>query len=162
MAHTTLIHATCIAVGGKGVLLLGKPGSGKSDLALRLIDEPGRGTGDEFLTAKHVADDQVRLTRDGEKVLAQAPETLSGLLEIRGIGIVQVPYLPVVPVELVVELMNEEAVERMPDETQTRHYLLGLGVPRVAIDPANPSAPARLRAALICCAGGEKRRQICC
>lgn len=162
MVNTTLIHATCIAIDGKGVLLLGKSGSGKSDLALRLIDEPGCGTGEKALHAQLVADDQVCLTQDGAQVLAQAPEALAGKLEMRGIGIVAAPYAGPVTVELVVELMDAEEIERMPDESQLQQNLLGIAMPRIMLDPNKPSSPARVRAALTSCTNWKKTGRICC
>jgi HPr kinase/phosphorylase len=144
----TLVHATCIAVGGKGILLLGDPGSGKSDLALRLIDSPGSATGDKILTAQLVADDQVRLARVEDHLEAQAPEALAGLLEIRGVGIVRVKHLDSIRVNLAVRLRSQAEIERMPDLAEQQHVLLGIRIPLVEIDPAAASAPARIRAAV--------------
>jgi serine kinase of HPr protein (carbohydrate metabolism regulator) len=151
-ADTLLLHATCIALDGSGVLLRGAPGSGKSDLALRLIDQPGRGTGTDDIAGRLVADDQVHLKRRGDRLFAAPPPALAGLLEIRGLGIVRIPHAEEVPVRLVVDLVPEGTIERHPDRPATAEFL-GLAVPATAVDPRTSSAPARVRAALACIAG---------
>jgi hypothetical protein len=93
-------------VGGCGILILGAPGSGKSDLALRLIDQPGRGTGPETMTARLVADDQVVITRRGARLFAAPPARLAGLIEVRGIGIVAADHAPEAEVTLAVRLAD--------------------------------------------------------
>ena len=80
---TSQVHGTCVAVAGVGVLLRGPPGSGKSDLALRLID---RG-------AELVADDRVTLRREDDGIVASAPASLAGLIEVRGVGVARVPAI---------------------------------------------------------------------
>ena len=80
------LHGTCVSVGGEGVLILGDPGSGKSGLALRLIDEPGYGISGVLLRSELVADDQVVVTRDQDRLMASSPTILRGKLEIRGLG----------------------------------------------------------------------------
>ena len=77
------VHATCVSLYGAGLIIRGPSGAGKSDLALRLID---RG-------ARLVADDRVDLLVSDNGVIARAPETLAGLLEVRGLGILRVPVL---------------------------------------------------------------------
>jgi RNase adaptor protein for sRNA GlmZ degradation len=136
----TLIHATCIALGGgprpAGVLLRGPSGAGKSDLALRLID---RG-------ARLVADDRTDLrTIDGE-LRARAPATIAGRMEVRGLGIADVPRVNDVPVRLVVDLVDDEAIERLPEETSCQ--LFGIEVPYLRLDPFQSSADAKLRLAV--------------
>jgi serine kinase of HPr protein (carbohydrate metabolism regulator) len=99
------LHGTVVASYGRAVLLRGPSGSGKSDLALRLID---RG----FIL---VADDQVLLARAGGDLIAQAPPALAGLIELRGLGLVRLPYCPSARIYLVVDLVSPQHVERLPD-----------------------------------------------
>lgn len=131
-----LVHASCVDLEGRGVLLRGSPGVGKSDLALRLI-EGG---------ARLVADDQVALTSSGATLLAAPPPRIAGLLEVRGIGIVSMDFVPQSPVSLVVDLAPPESIERMP-ETATVD-LSGHRVRRVALAPFEASTPAKIRLAL--------------
>jgi serine kinase of HPr protein (carbohydrate metabolism regulator) len=140
------LHGTCVSVGGDGVLILGEPGSGKSGLALRLIDEPGYGISGVLLRSELVADDQVIVTRDQDRLMASAPASLRGKLEIRGLGIVTLATQPSVPLTLVVKLQEHSAIERLPDPAT--FDILGMALPRVEIDAKMTAAPARLRAAL--------------
>jgi HPr kinase/phosphorylase len=127
------MHASCAARGGEGVLLLGPPGAGKSDLVLRLL-QCG------FML---VADDRVEI-EDG---WAKPPARLAGLLEVRGLGIVRLPYLASARLRLAVDLWP--GGERLPGPA--RHPALGL--PLVAIDATSPSAAERVALALDCALG---------
>lgn len=98
------IHASCVALGTQGVLLLGESAAGKSDLVLRLVD---RG-------AKLVADDHVELFLQNKQVFARSPDSIAGLLEIRGVGIFKVKSLPQVKVHMAVQLTKREWIERLP------------------------------------------------
>jgi len=133
------LHATCVALdtpaGPMAVLLRGPAGAGKSGLALRLIDEGGR----------LVADDQVEVSREGERLLARAPAELDGLLELRGFGLVEVPRLAEAPLGFVVDLVAAAEVERLPEERSLT--LLGLELPLLALDPLAAATPATLRVA---------------
>jgi serine kinase of HPr protein (carbohydrate metabolism regulator) len=142
-----LCHATCIALAGRGVLIRGPSGSGKSDLALRLIDAPGCGTGSSALKARLVADDQVHLTRVADRLVARAPERLHGLIEIRGLGIVKVSSQSRAPLALVVDLVDGKSIERMPGEVPDA-VLLGVRLPVLRLDSRSASAPARVRAGI--------------
>ena len=144
--HQIGLHGTCVSVNGDGVLILGEPGAGKSDLALRLIDEPGFGVSESLMRAKLISDDQVIITRHEDKLIASAPSNISGKLEIRGLGIVSLATQPSVLLRLVVRLQTHSAIERHPD--QVTFDILGLALPLVEIDGNSHSAPARLRAAL--------------
>jgi HPr kinase/phosphorylase len=127
------IHGSCAAREGAGVLLVGPPGSGKSDLLLRLLD---RG----FAL---VADDRI----DIEDGIARAPALLRGLLEIRGLGIVRLPYVAEVRLALAVCLDGPGA--RLPEPA--RHPTLGL--PQVSVDAMRAAAPAIVALALDCALG---------
>ena len=102
------VHASTVASDGRAVLISGPSGSGKSDLALRLLD---RG----FTL---VSDDQTIVRRDGDRLVASAPPTIKGKLEIRGIGIVEMDTVNDVPVALFVELTSE--IMRLPDDRRER------------------------------------------
>jgi HPr kinase/phosphorylase len=134
--HTLLVHGTTVAIGGRGVLLRGPSGSGKSDLALRLIDAGGQ----------LVADDQSRLWRDGGAILVRSPTTIAGLIEVRGIGIVRVDSLPVAPLTLIADLVAPQHIERLPEPRS--ETIFGLSIPLVAVASFEASAPAKLRLAL--------------
>jgi HPr kinase/phosphorylase len=136
MTDTLLVHATTVAVGGRAVLLRGPSGSGKSDLALRLIDAG----------ARLVADDQSELRRDGDAILVRAPATIAGLIEARGMGILKVDPLPVARLVLIADLVAPETVERLPEPSS--ETIFGLAIPLVALAPFEASAPAKLRLAL--------------
>ncbi|MDP6707524.1 MAG: HPr kinase/phosphatase C-terminal domain-containing protein [Alphaproteobacteria bacterium] len=130
-----LAHATCVDLDGGAVLLRGASGSGKSDLALRLIDAG----------AVLVADDQVRLEcRDG-RLFASPPAALAGLLEVRGLGIVRLPHRADAWVRLVVDLVAPGDVERLPEDEEVE--IAGVALPRVALAPFEASAMAKLRLA---------------
>ena len=129
------VHATTVAIDGRGVLIRGAPGGGKSDPALRLIDAG----------ARLVADDQTGLRRDGGRLIAAAPAASAGRLEVRGLGIVEVPRLAEAPVGLVVDLIPAEEVQRLPEPASV--LLHGVRVPRLAIAPFQASAAAKLRPA---------------
>lgn len=154
MHDEALIHGTCLAVGEAGVLLLGKPGSGKSDLALRLIDGSGTGLSGVARSARLVADDQVGIRKAGKTLIASAPAALAGKLEVRGLGIASVPAQPEATLRLAVRLTPTAEIERLPDLARSRMEILGIDIPLVLIDPESPSAPARIRAALDHLAGG--------
>jgi serine kinase of HPr protein (carbohydrate metabolism regulator) len=135
------IHATCVALengsgtspGLIGVLLRGPSGSGKSDLALRLVDAG----------ALLVADDRVVLAHEDGAVVARPPAALAGLLEVRGVGPLPVPAAPAAPVRLVVDLVPPDRVERLPDPRRCSY--LGIELPLFALAPFEASAPAKLR-----------------
>ena len=148
MHEEALIHGTCLAIGAEGVLLVGKPGAGKSDLALRLIDQRGRGLTGELRAAELVADDQVVIRRLRDQLVASAPPALRGKLEIRGLGIAELPVVAETRLRLAVRLTPAAEIERLPDLGQARMDILGIALPLILLDPQNASAPARLRAAL--------------
>ncbi|MCC7273578.1 MAG: hypothetical protein IT561_12985 [Alphaproteobacteria bacterium] len=135
-AGPLLLHATTVAVGGVGVVIEGASGAGKSDLALRLIDGG----------ARLVADDQTAIEARAGRLLAAPPVTIAGRLEVRGLGIVTLPYDAEVPVGLFVALVAPESVERLPQPEVRR--LRGVAVPLLRLDPFAASAAAKVRLAV--------------
>ncbi len=132
---TIQIHATCVETAGIGVLLRGPSGSGKSDLALRLI-EGG---------ARLVADDRTDLTLADGALFGSCPQTIAGRLEVRGIGIVALTHVRRARIGLVVDLASAGDIERLP---VARHCsYLGIELPLIAVAPFQASAVAKLRLA---------------
>ena len=129
------LHNSTVALDGRAVLIGGPSGSGKSDLALRLLD---RG----FML---VSDDQTIVRKNGERLIAAAPPTIAGKLEVRGIGIVDMECTDNVPVALIVELTSD--IQRLPDDSRER-LILGISVPLISIDATTASAPSKVALAL--------------
>jgi serine kinase of HPr protein (carbohydrate metabolism regulator) len=129
------IHASTVAVDGRAVLISGPSGSGKSDLTLRLLD---RG----FTL---VSDDQTIVKREGDRLIASAPPTIKGKLEIRGIGIVDMETVESAPVALYVELTSE--IVRLPDDRRERP-VLGVNLPLISVDAQTASAASKVSLAL--------------
>jgi serine kinase of HPr protein (carbohydrate metabolism regulator) len=127
------IHASCVAIGRddsdrRAVLIVGRSGAGKSDLALRLIDRGG----------VLIADDYVMVRRNNAALLAFAPPNIAGRIEVRGLGIVDMPHVEAIPVALLIEV--DQPVPRMPDEPLPRRRLAGVEIPMIALAPFEPSA----------------------
>jgi HPr kinase/phosphorylase len=141
-AETELIHGTCVALGRRAALLRGPPGSGKSDLALRFLFLARRGPA-AFDPPALVADDQVSLHRDGDRVIASAPESIAGQMEVRGIGIVGVKSIAEAELVLAVDLVDPSLVERMPP-CGAMARLAGLDLPLLRLAPFEASAPIKL------------------
>jgi serine kinase of HPr protein (carbohydrate metabolism regulator) len=129
------IHASTVAVDGRAILISGPSGSGKSDLALRLLD---RG----FTL---VSDDRTIVRKVGSKLVASAPDTIKGKLEIRGVGIVEMDTVTDVPVALVVELTSD--IQRLPEDDRER-LILGISIPLISVDAMAASAPSKVALAL--------------
>ena len=134
-ATRMLLHASCVDLSGKGVVLLGPSGAGKSDLALRLIDSG----------ARLVADDRVAITRRGMRLIARPPEAIAGLIEVRGLGIMRIAHCPASTLGLAVALGGIPA-PRLPEPAT--YQVLGVALPCLALDPWAPSACAKIRLAL--------------
>ncbi len=130
------VHATAVMIEEKGVLLRGPPRSGKSDLALRLINDG----------AILIADDRTALTlRDGA-VIAQCPASIAGQLEVRGIGIVDLPYIEEAALSMIVDLVSSDQVDRLP--AQHMEELLGCRISSITLAPFEASAPAKIKMAI--------------
>jgi HPr kinase/phosphorylase len=124
------LHASCVAVDGKGLLILGPSGSGKSSLALEMI----------ALGARLVADDQVALSRRGAALVARCPGPLSGMIEARGVGLLRCDPLPQTEIALVADLGAAETA-RLPEKHAI--VLLGCRLDLVRL-PSNAHFPAAL------------------
>jgi len=97
-------YATAVTYCGFGILIRGPSGSGKSDLALRLIDD-GAGL---------VADDQVVIKEVGQELYLSPPDSLSGLIEVRGVGVIKIEYVSDIRLCLIVELDPRNEIQRIP------------------------------------------------
>lgn len=131
-----LVHATAVARGDAAVLLRGEPGAGKSDLAIRLIDRGWR----------LISDDQTEVRLENGTLMAVAPTTIAGCIEVRGLGVKRLPKAGPLPLRLVVDLLPRANIERMPEPSQVAFYDRAL--PGVACDPFDASAPIKVEMAL--------------
>lgn len=135
------IHASAVLVGARAVLIRGPSGSGKSRLALELIQAA---TGGSLRFARLVGDDRVHVEAAHGRLLVRPAAGLAGLLEVRGVGIRKLPYEPRAVIGLVVDLAA--AAERLPQADQQRTELEGVAVARLAVAAGEPALPAVLAA----------------
>ncbi|MEQ8325833.1 MAG: aldolase [Parvibaculum sp.] len=140
MAEPLYMHGTCVSCGARAVLLRGPSGSGKSDLAFRLVREDPSGE------TRLVADDQVALHVGPPGLVASAPAALAGLLELRGLGLVAVPARAEAPLALLVDLVARDAVPRLPEARY--ETLLEVRLPVLALHAFDGTASLKLRLAL--------------
>jgi serine kinase of HPr protein (carbohydrate metabolism regulator) len=126
------IHATGVLVGGRGVLIRGSSGAGKSLLALELLARHAE--------ARLVADDRVDLAPDSGGLLMRAPPALAGRIELRGRGIVARPFVSPAPVHLVIDLIDD--LVRMLEETALTTDLLDMTLPRCPVPRRGVADPA--------------------
>jgi serine kinase of HPr protein (carbohydrate metabolism regulator) len=130
------VWGTTVAIDGRAVLLRGPSGAGKSDVALRLID------GGAVL----VSDDRTELVREGDRLVARAPEALRNRMEVRGVGIVTIPAVVRAPLVLAVDLVPPEQVPRLPDPGRWTHS--GVSLPLIMLAAFEASTPAKVRLAV--------------
>jgi len=133
-----ILHASCIAVQGRGVLILGRSGAGKSALALQLM----------AYGADLVSDDRTELTVTGEDLIARPPHVLQGLIEARGLGLLQASFAAQATIALVIDLDQTETTRLPPERRVT---LLGISLP-LALALPQPHFPA----AILCYLKGER------
>lgn len=129
------VHCSCVAIEGRAVLIGGRSGTGKSDLALRLID---RG-------AALVSDDYTFVRRHDSRAIASAPETIAGKIEMRGVGIVEMAAAAEAPVALFVDL--DRPPERLPEMEETL-MVAGIAIPVIGLGGHENSAPLKVETAL--------------
>jgi HPr kinase/phosphorylase len=136
------VHASAVKIGDRGVLVRGASGSGKSSLVLQLLSaDPVRCT--------LIADDRVALSAGSQgRAMASAPPLLAGLLEIRGQGILRLPYVSPATIDLVVDIVPPGACPRMPSAEQRQVAVAGTTVPRIFLAAGCGDGSARVRAAL--------------
>lgn len=130
-----LHQATCVAIDGRGVMIEGPPGSGKSSLALALID---RG-------AMLVGDDGVLIAAEGGRIQASPAPAIAGKLEVRGVGLLEFPTVADVPIALVISLDPVAPRFRTGPDRVERH---GVMLPAIALWPDSPVLALRAEAAL--------------
>ena len=131
------VHASCVLVGARALLIRGPSASGKSRLALELIHAADTG-GLRF--ARLVADDRVHLTAAGGRLLARPAASLAGLIEVRGIGLLRLPYEPCAVIGLVVDLGEDS--NRLPAPEQRQALIDGISLPRLAVASGVGPLPA--------------------
>ena len=129
----TDIYASCVRWMEKGLLICGGSGSGKSDLCLRLLDNG----------AELVADDRTIVENRDGKLYASCPDPLKGLMEVRGIGIIETPFIPETEINLKLDLRTKEKIDRMPiEETE---IVEGVELPVFATDAFEVSAVLKIK-----------------
>jgi HPr kinase/phosphorylase len=133
----TTVHASAVLAGARAVLIRGPSGAGKSRLALGLIEAAGAGA---LRFAKLVGDDRVYLAPAHGRLLVRPAEALAGLIEIRGVGIRQLPHEPSAVVGLVVDLAATDA-ERLPETDRQYAVIAGVKLPRLAVAAGQEALP---------------------
>jgi serine kinase of HPr protein (carbohydrate metabolism regulator) len=142
MTPSPTIHASAVLVGARAVLVRGPAGAGKSRLALALIEAAQAGT---LRFARLVGDDRVHLETVHARLLVRPAAKLAGLIEVRGIGIRQVPFEPVAVVGLVVDLQAENG-DRLPPAAARHTTIGGVALPRLAVASGAEALPMVLAA----------------
>ena len=133
--NETGCHATCLVLGEAGILIRGAAGAGKSTLCLELLDHADTTGGH----ARLVGDDQVLLSLRHGRIVARGHPMVTGLIEIRGLGIrrlVNIAHAAVI--RLVVDCVAE--APRLPPEPPDPALILGVALPRVVLEPRQPRA----------------------
>jgi HPr kinase/phosphorylase len=142
MGQAATVHASAVLIGARAVLIRGPAGSGKSRLALALVQASCSG---RLRFARLVADDRVKLEARHGQLLARPPVELAGLIEVRGLGIRRTAYEPVAVVGLVVDLAAPDA-ERLPAQEGREAIIAGIRLPRLAVASGRNPLPALLAA----------------
>jgi HPr kinase/phosphorylase len=140
MTDQRTTHASAVLVGARAVLIRGPSGSGKSRLALELIEAGHAG---RLRFARLVADDRVRLEAVGGRLLASPAEALAGLIEVRGAGLLRMPYETRAVVGVVVDLAAADA-SRLPNRGRRKTEVEGISLPRLAVAADAAALPALL------------------
>jgi HPr kinase/phosphorylase len=139
MAQSATVHASAVLVGARAILIRGPSGSGKSQLARELIGMRGR----EFAFTRLVGDDRVHLEAVNGRLLVRPAAALAGLIEVRGVALIQLDHEPSAVVGLVVDLAAA-AAERLPEPERRRIEIDGIVLPRLAVAAGALALPAVL------------------
>lgn len=142
MAEAVTVHASAVLTGATALLIRGPSGSGKSRLALALIEAARCGT---LPFARLVADDRTALETAAGRLLARPAPALAGLIEVRGLGLRRLPCEPVATIGLVVDLANPDAA-RLPEPAATMTEILGMTLPRIPVAPGIDALPVVIAA----------------
>jgi HPr kinase/phosphorylase len=134
------VHASCVLVGARAVLIRGASGCGKSRLAMELIQAAASGS---LRFARLVADDRVHLNPAGGRLLARPAEKLAGLIEVRGVGLLRLPYEPCAVVGLVIDLAATDGT-RLPDQGPRAIVIDGISLPRLPVASGTDALPGVL------------------
>lgn len=137
------VHASVVLIGPRAVLIRGPSGAGKSALVLALLQAGGSG---QLPLARLVADDRVHLVALNGRLVAEAPKTIAGLVELRGIGPLAIPHEPRAVIGLVVDLAATDGA-RLPEEGTTTIAIEGVVLPRIAVAAGHDALPLVLWAA---------------
>jgi HPr kinase/phosphorylase len=150
MNHSATIHASGVLVGARAILIRGPAGSGKSRLALALIEAGGTGV---LPFTRLVGDDRVHIEAAHGRVLVRPAGALKGLIEVRGLGIRRLPFEPLAAVGLVIDLGAAEA-ERLPDRIAAATKVAGIALPRLAVAACVDALPLLFAALRTADSGG--------
>jgi serine kinase of HPr protein (carbohydrate metabolism regulator) len=138
MTERPTVHACAVLVGAHALLIRGPSGSGKSQLALKLITAAQSGL---LPFARLVADDRIRLEPCHGRLLVRAPDALAGLIEVHGLGIRQLPHEPVAVIGSVVELAAPDA-QRLPERAEIE--VEGIKLPQLKMATGRDPYPSVL------------------
>lgn len=131
-------HCCVVEIKGRGILIEGRPGSGKTSLAFGLLERAGQ----LGLKAALVCDDQALLAARDDKLYATAPEAIAGKAELRGFGIVTVPHKAETHVHVVSRLTADKGIERMPEAVTAK--LVGIDVPLIEVPERHENQAVRI------------------
>ena len=134
------IHASAVLIGARAALIQGPSGSGKSRLALALLQAAGQGL---IPFARLVADDRAHVEAVHGRLLVRPAPALAGLIEVRGLGIRRVPYEPLATIGFLVELGQQDA-ERLPEPAQREAKIEGITLPRLTVAAGSDALPVVL------------------